>query len=358
MIIKIRNTVNFAQIANATLRDFRLSLDTKGLLCLILSFPDDARLSVDYILSVVNKNRDKKCHIGVKALRRMTKELTDAGYLEIKAIRNEETKSFAGKEWNIYGQSSKPAENFPENPENTGILAESALTAHTASEDTPLTARTNKINDFDVNNTHTLKEKNKKESSDLSAAMAAGTAARILSECFDVTLKVEEAEWINGVVPQDEIEEWKMKCKSRTLRWTDEESVSYAFRKGAIDYQVTDFRTYLAKKAERELKRKAKESIAGSASIAGRDVDQPKQPRSSGSGAGIPERVRLSFGERADEGLNLFGWTEEQYINYRDSHIAKYKERGNDKGLKEIEDYETIRARRLANRQTSEGARP
>lgn len=93
-IIKIRQPGGFAQIANSTLRDKRLSLDTRGYLCELLSHTEDLEVSIDWLTKHFGVGRDK--------LFRMNKELKEAGYLETPAVTNEKGQ-FEGKDWFIYG---------------------------------------------------------------------------------------------------------------------------------------------------------------------------------------------------------------------------------------------------------------
>lgn len=94
-IIKNKSKSHFAQIANTTLRDKRLGLDTRGFLGELLSYQEDLDVSVEWLMEHFNIGRDK--------LLRMTTELKANGYLETPAIKGEGG-LLKGKEWFIYGE--------------------------------------------------------------------------------------------------------------------------------------------------------------------------------------------------------------------------------------------------------------
>lgn len=94
-IIKIKRDNKYAQIANTTLRDKRLSLDTRGFLGEMLSYSEDFEVSVEWLLEHFDIGREK--------LLRFTTELKEFGYLKIPTSTNEHGK-FTGKEWFFYGE--------------------------------------------------------------------------------------------------------------------------------------------------------------------------------------------------------------------------------------------------------------
>lgn len=102
-IIKIRQPSGFAQIANSTLRDKHLGLDTRGYLAELLSHTEGLDVSVEWLLDHFQIGRDK--------LFRMNKELKECGYLETPSLTNEKGQ-FEGKEWLIYGVSSEVRETL------------------------------------------------------------------------------------------------------------------------------------------------------------------------------------------------------------------------------------------------------
>lgn len=73
MIIRVVHENHFTTIRNKTVRDSRLSFKARGLLIYLLSLPDDARVSRDFLTTVGPD--------GEKAIRSALAELTKAGYL-------------------------------------------------------------------------------------------------------------------------------------------------------------------------------------------------------------------------------------------------------------------------------------
>ena len=63
--------------------DTRLSADTHWLLKLLVNFPPGTNPTVEKILELYNTGRSRGYCIGVKRIRRMTKELKAVGYLTI-----------------------------------------------------------------------------------------------------------------------------------------------------------------------------------------------------------------------------------------------------------------------------------
>jgi hypothetical protein len=67
---------------NNYLLDKNLSMKAKGLLSVILSMPDDKRMSLSALVEI---NRD-----GVTAIRGTVQELEDCGYLSRRRVRDEQ----------------------------------------------------------------------------------------------------------------------------------------------------------------------------------------------------------------------------------------------------------------------------
>ena len=95
MIVKVRNKSRFAQISNKVLRDKRLSLESRGALCEILSYSEEFDTSVKSLMKLWGINRKK--------LLKITNELKQFGYLEIVNVRNEKGHIF-DKDWIFYGK--------------------------------------------------------------------------------------------------------------------------------------------------------------------------------------------------------------------------------------------------------------
>lgn len=96
MIVKTVKTEKFLQLDNNTVRDANLSLDTRGFQHHILSYSQDFEISAEGLMKMFGIGREK--------LLRMTNELKQFGYLEIRGARNEKG-AFVGKEWIFYDVS-------------------------------------------------------------------------------------------------------------------------------------------------------------------------------------------------------------------------------------------------------------
>jgi len=92
-IIKKVKRNNFTQIANDTLMDKSLSIRAKGMLCLLLSFPDDWVINSSHIASLSTD--------GKTSTRSAMKELEKQGYLEYKT-KHKKDGTLDGKIWIVY----------------------------------------------------------------------------------------------------------------------------------------------------------------------------------------------------------------------------------------------------------------
>ncbi len=97
MIKRTKRNINFTQIDNSLLSDKNMSFDTKGLLCYILSKPDD--------WIVYKRQLMKEFGIGRTMMDRMFKEMENCGYLVISKMLRGEDGSFKGNAYLFYDQS-------------------------------------------------------------------------------------------------------------------------------------------------------------------------------------------------------------------------------------------------------------
>jgi len=97
MIKRTKRNINFTQIDNSLLNDKNMSLDTKGLLCYILSKPDD--------WIVYKRQLMKEFNIGRTMMDRMFKEMEGSGYLVVSKMLRGEDGSFKGNAYLFYDQS-------------------------------------------------------------------------------------------------------------------------------------------------------------------------------------------------------------------------------------------------------------
>lgn len=98
-IIKITHERQFAQIANSTLRDWRLSLKARGLLAVIISLPDDWAVTVEWIAKQGSDGRD--------AVRSAMAELEEHGYARYVPFRQPNGLLFGGH-WEVKEEASLP----------------------------------------------------------------------------------------------------------------------------------------------------------------------------------------------------------------------------------------------------------
>jgi len=109
LIVKSKETKNFAVIPNKLLRDENLSLKAKGLLCLLLSLPDDWAVYKGQLQQFSSDGRDATINA--------FNELVDKGYI-IGIKRINEKGQFDGWDYVVYSEStvSNIKNPIPENP--------------------------------------------------------------------------------------------------------------------------------------------------------------------------------------------------------------------------------------------------
>lgn len=92
-VFRVEKNHSYTVMANHHLRDERLSLKSKGLLSLILSLPDDWRISIEGMTQFSADGKD--------AIRSAIRELTDAGYI-IRAQTHSEAGTFSGYDYIVH----------------------------------------------------------------------------------------------------------------------------------------------------------------------------------------------------------------------------------------------------------------
>ena len=104
-VFRVEKIHSYTVMANHHLRDERLSLKTKGLLSLILSLPDDWRISIEGMTQFSSDGKD--------AIRSAIRELTDAGYIT-RDQTHSEAGTFSGYEYTIHETPvASPSSGFP-----------------------------------------------------------------------------------------------------------------------------------------------------------------------------------------------------------------------------------------------------
>ena len=109
-VFRVEKNHSYTVMANHHLRDERLSLKSKGLLSLILSLPDDWRISIEGMTQFSADGKD--------AIRSAIRELTDAGYIT-RAQTHSEAGKFSGYDYVVHETpAASPSSGFPtmENP--------------------------------------------------------------------------------------------------------------------------------------------------------------------------------------------------------------------------------------------------
>lgn len=109
-VFRVEKNHSYTVMANHHLRDERLSLKSKGLLSVILSLPDDWRISIEGMTQFSADGKD--------AIRSAIRELTDAGYIT-RAQTHSEAGTFSGYEYTIHETpAASPSSGFStmENP--------------------------------------------------------------------------------------------------------------------------------------------------------------------------------------------------------------------------------------------------
>lgn len=101
MIIRAEHTEGFLRVLNSVVCDTRLSCEACGLLVRMLSLPDNWNFSIDGLAT--------RFAMSNWAVRRLIKELRDAGYVEINQKRDERG-FFSVKEWTVYEVSIRMSE--------------------------------------------------------------------------------------------------------------------------------------------------------------------------------------------------------------------------------------------------------
>ena len=104
-VFRAEKNSDFTIMSNYHFKDKRLSMKAKGLLSMMLSFPDDWQYSLNGLVAASKE--------GLTAIRAMVQELEENGYLVRRRLRNEHGR-MASVAYDIYEvpQSKNPMPNF------------------------------------------------------------------------------------------------------------------------------------------------------------------------------------------------------------------------------------------------------
>lgn len=104
-VFRVEKNHSYTVMANHHLRDERLSLKSKGLLSVILSLPDDWRISIEGMTQFSADGKD--------AIRSAIRELTDTGYIT-RAQTHSEAGKFSGYDYVVHETpAASPSSGFP-----------------------------------------------------------------------------------------------------------------------------------------------------------------------------------------------------------------------------------------------------
>lgn len=129
-VFRVEKNHSYTVMANHHLRDERLSLKSKGLLSVILSLPDDWRISIEGMTQFSADGKD--------AIRSAIRELTDAGYIT-RAQTHSEAGTFSGYDYIVHETpAASPSSGFPtmENPTMENPTTENPTTENPTQRNT------------------------------------------------------------------------------------------------------------------------------------------------------------------------------------------------------------------------------
>ena len=114
MVFRVRKTRNYTVISNYHLKEKNMSLKAKGLLTVLLSFPDEWDYSIDGLVSICKENET--------AIKSALTELKEYGYLAIeKKMPNETRSGRIEYEYNVFEEPVKQ-DREKQGVENQGVV--------------------------------------------------------------------------------------------------------------------------------------------------------------------------------------------------------------------------------------------
>ena len=131
--VRVVKTANYTVMSNYHLRDANLSLKAKGLLSIMISLPAEWDYSVDGLVAI--------CSEGITAVKSALAELKEAGYLAVRKLLPNETKTGRIEyEYLVYEIPPEKQDTEKQDTENLSV------------ENLPLNKNTKELNK-DYNNT-------------------------------------------------------------------------------------------------------------------------------------------------------------------------------------------------------------
>lgn len=132
-VCKVEKSKNFTIISNTIMKDKNLSLKAKGLLCVVMSLPDDWDYSINGLVAICKEN--------MTAIKSTLAELTQYGYLVRKQLLPNETESKRYEYVYTFYEKPQPKKEETKNVENQCI---GNLSVDNQSVDNPIQLSTNK----------------------------------------------------------------------------------------------------------------------------------------------------------------------------------------------------------------------
>lgn len=148
----IKKKTKFTQISNICLYDDRLSLDSRGLMCILLSYPNNWKF--------YNKNVAKISNIGIDKLNKLYRQLEQFGYLK-RTKKRDELGKFRGFEFEICDERTLNVEISLESTALKTPLRQKSVTVKSSSTNTNIT-NTNNIVDVSDDYKERMYELNQK----------------------------------------------------------------------------------------------------------------------------------------------------------------------------------------------------
>ena len=142
-VFRVNKTKNYTIMSNTHLKDMRLTLKAKGLLSMMLGFPEDWNYSIAGLVAICKENET--------AIKSALEELKKTGYLVVTKMMPNETN--AGRSEYIYDIFEQPCELQEEGMQGVENL----------SVENPSQLNTKKLNTKELNKKNNIKNKQKSD---------------------------------------------------------------------------------------------------------------------------------------------------------------------------------------------------
>lgn len=147
-VFRVNKTKNYTIMSNTHLKDMRLTLKAKGLLSMMLGFPEDWNYSIAGLVAICKENET--------AIKSTLEELKKTGYLVVTKMMPNETNS--GRIEYIYDIFEQPCELQEE-----GMQGVENLSVENLSVENPSQLNTKELNTKELNKKNNIKNKQKSD---------------------------------------------------------------------------------------------------------------------------------------------------------------------------------------------------